>query len=44
MTLTELGLITKDGVGLYRTAGVHTKTELSSSAVYRGLLERRGTL
>lgn len=44
MTLTELGLITKDGAGLYRTAGVHTKTELSSSAVYRGLLERRGTL
>lgn len=44
MTLTELGLIIKDGSGVYRTAGVHTKTELTNSAVYKGLLERRGTL
>lgn len=44
MTLTELGLIIKDGLGVYRTAGVHTKTELTNSAVYKGLLERRGTL
>lgn len=44
MTLTELGLIIKDGLGVYRTAGVHTKTELKSSSVYRGLLERRETV
>ena len=43
MTLTELGLVIKDGSGIYKTAGVQTKTELTSSAVYRGLLERRGT-
>ena len=44
MTLTELGLIIKDNLGVYKTAGVHTKTELTNSAVYKGLLERRGTL
>lgn len=44
ITLTELGLIKKDSAGLYRTAGVHTKTELTNSAVYKGLLERRGTV
>ena len=43
MTLTELGLVIKDGSGIYKTAGVQTKTELTSSAVYRSLLERRRT-
>lgn len=44
MTLTELGLIIKDNLGVYKTVGVHTKTELTNSAVYKGLLERRGML
>ena len=44
MTLTELGLITKDSTGIYRSTGVHTKTELANSAVYRELLERRESL
>ena len=44
MTLTELGLIIKDGTGVYRSTGVHTKTELANSEVYRDLLERRGTV
>ena len=44
MTLTELGLIIKDNLGFYKTVGVHTKTELTNSAVYKGLLERRGML
>ncbi|MEE1161302.1 MAG: DHHA1 domain-containing protein, partial [Acutalibacteraceae bacterium] len=44
MTLTELGLISKDGGGVYRSTGVHTKTELTSSAVYKDLLERRETV
>lgn len=44
MTLTELGLIIKDSSGAYRSAGVHTKTELTNSSVYRELLERRETV
>ena len=44
MTLTELGLIIRDSGGIYRSTGVHTKTELTSSAVYKDLLERRETV
>lgn len=44
MTLTELGLIKKDGNGKYRITEAKAKTDLKNSPTYGKLLERRETL